>query len=223
MEFIAAGAPGVYTTATYDRRGFSRSSTVEGGMRTLSPPQGARDALAVMRALGFERAVFFGCSLGGVLALQVAAQAPESVVHAVAMEVPTTALLDDVDVLYDWLLGVGMFMQRFRGLRGDGAGEPPQELPENWGKFLEHELVVGSTFFPNLWRVKKSGVSVGLLRCDRSRGAFYWETVEKQQEILGCPMIDAPGNHVAYHSEINKFGPVLLDFLKMLDEKKKEE
>ncbi|MEQ1571957.1 MAG: alpha/beta hydrolase [Myxococcota bacterium] len=58
---------------TWDRRGFGRSRA---GPAPWSP---VADAVAVVDALGIERAVWMGCSMGGRLAIEVALAHPERV------------------------------------------------------------------------------------------------------------------------------------------------
>jgi len=223
---------GSFTAATFDRRQNSASQVAEN--KLLSPRQQAADALAVVRALGFDGAVVFGCSLGGVVALQFALDHPAAVEHVVAHEAPTLTLLPDAAERYDAILRVhsaarasgpaaamALFAGDFVGMDDPGLPRSYQPPPANWAQFLEFEFLVASTYVPNLWRLRRSGVSVGVLRGERSKDAFYARAAAAQQEILECPLAVVPGNHTAYDNETDRFAPALVDFLRLLDERKK--
>jgi pimeloyl-ACP methyl ester carboxylesterase len=64
-----------YRVVRFDARGYGRSPAAEPG-RAFSP---ARDALAVMDAVGMTTAALVGCSMGGSAAIDVALLAPERV------------------------------------------------------------------------------------------------------------------------------------------------
>jgi pimeloyl-ACP methyl ester carboxylesterase len=84
-----------YRVATYDRRGFSRS--------TLDGPQDkehrlATDADDVRRLLGHltdQPAIVFGSSSGAIVALEVMSRSPEGIQTVVAHEPPVVNLLPD--------------------------------------------------------------------------------------------------------------------------------
>lgn len=77
---------GRYRIIAYDHRGQGRSAVTPGGydMDTLTA-----DALALMDALGIERCHFAGLSMGGFVALRLAARHPERIRSLILME--TTA------------------------------------------------------------------------------------------------------------------------------------
>jgi len=87
-----------YTVITYDRRCNARST----GNRDapLDMAQQARDAVAVLRAAGHEKALVFGNSGGANIALQMAADHPGSIAFLAVHEAPAIGLLgDDQDTL----------------------------------------------------------------------------------------------------------------------------
>src|ERR1700710_944053 len=63
-----------YTVVAYDRRG--NAGSVVARPSPLSPVQSARDVVAIIKALGFNKASVFGTSSGGLIALQLAASYP---------------------------------------------------------------------------------------------------------------------------------------------------
>jgi 3-oxoadipate enol-lactonase len=64
------------TSIAYDARGHGGSDVTPG---TISVEELAQDAIAVMDAEGIERAMLCGLSLGGLTAMQVAAETPDRV------------------------------------------------------------------------------------------------------------------------------------------------
>ena len=85
-----------YTVVTYDRRGNSRS-LLRGGPATITMAQQSADAVAVLRACGFESAMIFGNSGGATIALDLAATHPQVIQTVVAHEPPVPQVLDHAD------------------------------------------------------------------------------------------------------------------------------
>jgi pimeloyl-ACP methyl ester carboxylesterase len=52
------------------------------------PPQEARDIVAVINALGFQKAIVFGNSLGGIRSFQFTIDHPEIIDHPICHETP---------------------------------------------------------------------------------------------------------------------------------------
>lgn len=224
---IMAALSDRFTCVTFDRRQMS-SSKVDVN-KLISPPQQARDILAVIRAVGFERSVIFGNSLGGVLALQFALDHPEVVEQLLVHEAPTFLLLPDASEVFEWVLHLVEVKQRDgykaaaaefqKCLIGyDDEGVPATTPPEveNVINFWDNEFYIISTYTPNLWRLKDIGTKVGLLRGVRSKDAKYARTTYEQEKILGCPRMDVPGHHQGYEVETAEFVPYLLKMLKIL-------
>ncbi len=74
----------------------------------MNPAQSARDILAIIRHLGFEKANIFGTSMGGVIAFQFGIQFPQHVEKLIAHEAPTMALLpgEEGTKWIDWCFSV---------------------------------------------------------------------------------------------------------------------
>jgi len=85
-----------YTVLAYDRRGNSRSP-LHHPPAPITIAEQSEDALAVLRASGFESARVFGNSGGATIALDLAARHPQVVEAVVAHEPPLPAVLPDSD------------------------------------------------------------------------------------------------------------------------------
>lgn len=216
-----------FTCVTFDRRQMSASKAVVN--KPLNPPQQARDILAIIKAVGFERSIIFGNSLGGVLAFQFAHDHPSAVAQLIVHEAPTLLLLPDASDVYEWLVhlmelkdadgceaAAAEFVTRFVGYDAEGVPATAPLEPENLRNFWENEFYVISTYTPNLWRIRENGTKVGLMRGVRSGDAFYARTTYEQEKILGCPRMDVPGHHQGYEVETEEFLPYFFDMLKLL-------
>jgi pimeloyl-ACP methyl ester carboxylesterase len=85
-----------FTVATYDRRGFSRSSLDGAQDYSHRLDTDADDARRLIGHIGDrESAIIFGTSSGAVIALHLAARRPEAVSRVVPYEPPTVRLLKD--------------------------------------------------------------------------------------------------------------------------------
>ncbi|KAH8179047.1 alpha/beta hydrolase fold domain-containing protein [Sarocladium implicatum] len=222
-----------FTVATFDRRQMSASQTPN--PKRMSPPQQARDMLAVMRAVGFEKATIFGSSGGGILAFQFALDFPQHAEHIIAHEAPTTLLLPDASVWYEMMIryleirdeegfeaAQAVFNKCLIGYDDEGVPQCSMQGRENLENAWKYEVQVFSSYLPNLWRIKEQGTSVGLMRGVRSRDAFYARTTYEQEKILGCLRMDVPGHHQGFEVEVDTFLPAFLDMLKQLEERRRE-
>ena len=82
-----------FTVVNYDRRCNSRST----GNRTIdmSISQQARDVATIISELGFGKAIVFGNSGGGIIALVFAASRPELITFLIVHEAPIIEILPD--------------------------------------------------------------------------------------------------------------------------------
>ncbi len=208
-----------YTVITYDRRSNGRSSGDVTG--SLDMAQSARDAGAVIRALGVERAHIFGNSGGAEIGLKLAEVMPEVVGTLIAHEPPVGAILPDGE---QWLgfvrrvhetyqtMGLypamGMFMGSLVGFDGpppaggDGPG-PDMDF------FMANEYVPFSTFVPDVDAIARNKVNVVTAAGRRSADAPYARTARLIAERLGCPYVEFPGNHLSFFSDPEPFAEAL--------------
>lgn len=117
----AALAPHARVT-TFDARGSGRSGRPR-DPRAYAPTEIAADAVAVLDAVGAERAVVVGNSFGGVLGLLLAALHPDRVA-ALVLVGPT------VDVVGDDTAPIGVAMRRFDTDLGPGE--------QGWARYNRH-------------------------------------------------------------------------------------
>ncbi|KAJ9136701.1 Acetyltransferase/esterase [Pleurostoma richardsiae] len=233
---IIAALSDRFTCCTFDRRQMS-ASKVKGTNKILSFPQQARDILAVIKALGFDKSILFCSSLGGIIGFQFAIDHPEAVNHLICHETPTVSLLDDASSLIDYVLGLlngyretgdivaasQGFALLFRGIYGDDLeeGVPPTAAPEPWNavNFWDNE-VISSFYVPDFRKIVARKVSIGVMNGESSRDAFYARAVYEQEKVLGCVRMLVPGHHQNFEVQVDKFVPALLQMLGKLEERR---
>ncbi|RDW57092.1 hypothetical protein BP6252_13838 [Coleophoma cylindrospora] len=221
-----------YTCCTFDRRGMS-SSTVDGPKKLLSPPNQARDIVAIIKALGFEKASIFANSLGGIFGFQLAVDHPEMIDHLICHETPTAMIIPDGSERFErilllqqayresGLLGASqLYSPKFPGYDDPGLEKPESPPTENLVNFFENEFLIGSIYNPDWRRVVGNGVSVGVLAGKRSGDSFFARSTVEQAEILGCLRMIVPGHHAGFEVEAEEFAPALTDMINRLEEKR---
>ena len=84
-----------FTVVCYDRRCNSRSS----GDRTkdMTVAQQARDAAAIIKAMGADKAIVYGSSGGAIIGLELAAAIPKAIDFLIVHEAPVIELLPETD------------------------------------------------------------------------------------------------------------------------------
>lgn len=218
-----------YTAATYDRRGYSNSPVEK--KTIFNPAQSARDVVAIIKALGFQKASIFGTSGGGIIALQLGVSYPEHVRYLVAHESPTTSLLPDTTI---WLDFCAQTYEKFKTHGGEAAirlfgskmvGMDPttpiaQTALDNAPFFFEYEYTIFMIYTPNIAKLRDNGVSMAVVAGEESKEAYYARTTTVQAEMLGCPKIMWPGAHTVYKIYPHEFVVALLDTLRQLGAKR---
>ncbi|KAK1973612.1 acetyltransferase/esterase [Colletotrichum cereale] len=223
-----------YTCATFDRRQMSASKAKVN--KRLNPPQQARDIRAIIQTLGFDKAILFGSSSGGILSFQFAIDFPDMVNHIISHEAPTFTLLPNASEVFEFLYDCldlyessglqaaqAQFGSRLIGYSDEGVPSPVSPEPSNPVNFWENEFTVLLGYLPSLYRIKKNKTSVGLMRGTRSRDAWYAQAVDEQEKILECPRLNVPGAHEGFQVELEAFLPYFLELLEALEEKRSQD
>ncbi|KAK3317478.1 Alpha/Beta hydrolase protein [Cercophora scortea] len=230
-NIITALAPN-FTCATFDRRQMSASQVPVN--KKLSPPQQARDIRAIILALGFDKAILFGSSSGGIFAFQFAHDFPEMVDHIISHEAAIISLLPDATELWEWFLhllevfetqgletAAAEFGAKLTGYDDEGIPKtvpPPKENPMN---FWENEFPTLLGYTPNLGRLRENRVSVGVMRGVRCKDAFFARAVEEQARVLGCPRMVVAGHHQGFEVETEEFLGGFREMLDFLEKKRR--
>ncbi|RFU34347.1 hypothetical protein B7463_g1990, partial [Scytalidium lignicola] len=230
---IIAALSEKFTCVTFDRRQMSASQVKVN--KKLNPPQQARDIRAVIRAVGFDKSILFGSSLGGILSFQFALDFPEMVVHMISHEAGIISLLPDASDMFEWFLhlmevyethGLDQVAAEFEvkliGYDDEGIPRTVPPEPENPRNFWGNEFPVLLGYVPNLWRLKENKTSIGVMRGVRCKEAFFARATVEQAKILDCPLAVVPGHHQGFEVETDEFVPYLLEMLDTLERKRTE-
>jgi pimeloyl-ACP methyl ester carboxylesterase len=216
-----------YTVVTFDRRAEGRS----GGDRNvdLDMAQMARDAAAVIRAMGAVSAVVFGNSAGANIGIKLAEDHPGLVQALIAHEPPVMAILPDahkelqlVRDVYATYLAQGapaamkQFAQSLVGFERPLVA-PGDQSRESFDHFMQHSYVNISTYKPDLDKIKRSGVRIVTAAGRASADAYYARTARVIADRLGCPYVEMSGHHLAFVAQPAVFAAELRLILRDLD------
>ena len=215
---------GHFRTLSWDQRGLGRS----GGAERYSLPLYASDLDALLGHLGIERAVIFGVSWGGVLALRFALDFPDRVA---ALVLDSTSSESNVRASENWYmrgelarlgeaaLGGREMQPAFDGHRTVAqtpeAPQVPQVRPEHLDSYVaqcraiaglrEHPLT------PDLGRITAPTLVVGGGK-DEVAGAAGSVIISRR--IPGARLEILPeAGHGTYHTAPDDYRALLLDFL----------
>lgn len=217
-----------YTVVRYDRRGNARST---GDVAVaLDMAQSARDAAAVIRAMGVEKAYIFGNSGGANIGLKLAEDMPEVITALVVHEPPIITMLPDAETWQSFMQkvhetyvsqGVQAAMQLFSSSLV-GFDAPPQApsagagARPNMNFFMAQEYLPISSYTPDLDAIARNQVTMVTAAGRRSGDAYYARAARLLAQRLGCPYVDVPGNHFAFMNDPMTFAAALREVLHKL-------
>jgi pimeloyl-ACP methyl ester carboxylesterase len=201
-----------FRVITYDRRANSRSTRNE--PQNFEVSQQARDALAVLHAVGEQSALIFGNSGGAVIALEIAKIRPQAVQLAIVHEAPTVRLLPDAHkwtrffaacyatafrfgphvAMLRFALSTGIPRSALRAVPHDVA----QRLSGNFDFFVKHEMVAFTNYKPDFDKLRSASIVASAGKWTLERKLFYGRTALVLADQVGCDMIPLPGNHLSY-------------------------
>jgi hypothetical protein len=207
-----------YTVVAYDRRGNSRST----GGGDLDMAQQARDAVAVIRAMGREEAYGFGNS-GGAEHRPEARHRPPRGDHRARRARGTDSEHPARRPALDGLHRRGARHIRRQGSRG-GAGAVqhlpgrhprpgrrpgPGDAMANGEFFMAHEYLPLGRYSPDFEAIRRNAVPVVTAAGHDSADAYYARTAPIQAELLGCRYTEFPGHHLSFILEPVDFAEAL--------------
>ena len=216
-----------YQVITYDRRGNSRSSR---NVTDFSVAQQARDAVAVLKAAGHEKAVVFGNSGGAIIALELAARFPEVVTGVIAHEPPLLAVEPDRKSLAmfrrigltarilgakagmaAFALSVGIPAAAYRSVPADFT----ERTAENQAFFVRHEMQAFVNHVPDLAALR-TPVVMAVGEHTRAANLYYARPAALLAERLRVPLVVFPGHHISYFDQPVEWTATLRETLRSL-------
>lgn len=181
-----------FMVVTYDRRCNSRSSGDR--ITDMSVAQQARDAGAIIKAMGADKAIVFGSSGGAIIGLELAAARPEVIDFLIAHEAGVIELLTEPNT------------EKWRSFHQDIFIKSQREgwqaaLPDFMASlikvfFFKHEYMNFIHYLPEIERIKNNNVSmVVAVGRDSGDDAYYVQASRALADKLGCATIEFPGHH----------------------------
>ena len=219
-----------FTVVTYDRRGNGRSP-VPPGWTTTSPEEQARDAAALLDALGVGPAAVFGTSSGGNYALCLTVRHPEAVRGTLLHEPGLYAVLDDFDAVRTPARTVIREAMRAGGLvaaveafwryvaGADGWDRLPPALRDRLraaaGTLLEVELGTYELYMPDDEALGAIATPLGLI-VSKEGPAFFAAIASRFGRRMDLDVGVVPGSHAAYHDHPHELADAIRSFLRKL-------
>jgi pimeloyl-ACP methyl ester carboxylesterase len=215
-----------FKVITYDRRG--------GGRSTLNNPdhfsvaQQSHDAIAVLHAAGESEAFICGNSSGAVIALDLAARQPQSVVAVVAHEPPLARIHPDAVKWQSYFRSVEAMAHRFgptvamlkfsfgivvdmsflgaiRAIRATREAEAMSaerrlDREKVIDFFLHREMIAVTNYLPDLDALRAISDRVFPAAGQKSlaKKRFYAEVAPILAERIGSELVMFPGHHASF-------------------------
>ena len=198
-----------FTVVSYDRRCNSRSSGDRSADMTVA--QQARDAAAIIKAMGVENAIVLGRSGGAIISLELAAIKPKLIDFLIVHEAPVIELLPESDAqrwrtfveeIYTksqhegWQAAQTEFMASL--INVPDTSYPPdlnERLSGNVDFFFKHEFRAFFRYLPNIERIRNNNVNMVTAVGRDSDDAYYVQTTRVLAAKLGCENVEFPGHH----------------------------
>ncbi len=223
-----------YTVITHDPRG-NAGSPMDDPTAPSTPDERADDIVAMLDAIGAERADVFGSSGGAVSGLALVTRHPHRVRTLVAHEPPLLTILPDADeqmAMTDDIVatfrrdGVEAAMAKFMAQAGFDAGEPGPEAQDpavagepEWQP-TEQDLadsarmfgmdILGTTRYrPDVAALTARPGQVVLGIGADSGPLLTYRTTAALADLLGTRMVEFPGDHGGFLPEPVAFAEAL--------------
>ena len=197
-----------FTVITYDRRGNSRSTGRTG--QPMRIDEQADDAKAVIDALAGEKALIFGSSLGGLIALELATRHPDALTALIVHEPPAVGVLPDHEEQRAFLNSIHAIyraegpeaagMKFALSFPGEGTYHWPAPLMERFGgnvDFLfqtEWNSIV--EYQPKLDALKSAPFPIVMSAGSADRGRYFARSSAVIAQKIGAEWVEFPGIHL---------------------------
>lgn len=221
-----------YQVITYDRRGNSRSTRNEPINFEVS--REARDAVAVLRAVGHESAYVFGNSSGAIFALEMARSHAQAIKAVVVHEPPTVRVLPDSRKWQKFFANVyrmafkygeqlAIFKFNFSlSIPFSAFKSVPKGFQKRVSKFknnsyfLMHEMLPVANYMPDIEKIKENEVKIIMAAgsITLAKGSYYGRSAPILAQMLGCKMVLFPGHHISYLDMSQEWAETLRKVLK---------
>jgi pimeloyl-ACP methyl ester carboxylesterase len=217
-----------FTVVSYDRRCNSRSSGDRDADMTIS--QQARDAVSIIKEMGFDKAIVVGRSGGAIIGLELAATRPELIDFLIAHEAPVIEVLPEpkaqrwrtfADEIYaksqreGWQAAQTEFMASL--INVPDKPYPPvlnERLSGNVDFFFKHEFKGFFKYLPNVESIRNHNVKMVTATGRDSDDAYYVQATRALAARLRCDNVEFPGHHDVSFWMPEEFANAIMSTLK---------
>jgi pimeloyl-ACP methyl ester carboxylesterase len=177
----------------------------------MTVAQQARDAAAIIKAMGAGKAIVFGSSGGAIIALELAAAIPKAIDFLIVHEAPVIELLPETDAewwrsfVHDiytksqqdgWQAALYDFMASL--INVPDVPYPPDlnaRVEDDSEFFFKHELKAFAGYLPDIESIRNNNISMVVAVGRDSDNAYYVQASNVLAVKLGCKNIEFPGHH----------------------------
>jgi pimeloyl-ACP methyl ester carboxylesterase len=221
---LTARLADLYTVVSYDRRGYSRSELDDPGEQ-IGIARHGDDLRLLIEAVGPEPVAVFGTSFGALIALDLAASAPERVRTMVVHEPPLGQLLPDdqrqqFNVKLDDKPDAGAALAAIaasvgvkRGLDAGGGGTRPEVRQGDIELFIRRDAPAIGDYRLDLGRLDAVAGRLIVTGSEAGRDFYPYQCARRLAEAAGAPFVELPGNHAGMIQHPGEFATVLAGLL----------
>jgi pimeloyl-ACP methyl ester carboxylesterase len=229
LEPLASRLAEDFTVVTYDRRGYSRSQLDDphnpAGGELSGIQRHADDARQLIAARGGRPVSVFGTSFGALIALELAATAPDAVGPVVVHEPPLGQVLaGDERPPFDLNLGsepdagaaldaIAASVGVSRG-RGSGGAAPD---PADVELFVRRDVPAIGGYRLDLGRLRPVAGRLVVTGSEGSRDYYPYQCARRLAGQLGTPLLELPGDHAGMIRHPAEFATRLRSLLRPPD------
>jgi pimeloyl-ACP methyl ester carboxylesterase len=238
---LADSLAGTCTVITYDRRGYSRSH-LEDPAERATIARHSDDLRRLIAHLGTGPAAVFGTSFGALIALDLAATAPDAISTLIVHEPPLGQVLASAerqpfDVNLDTepdaaaaLNAIAASIGVKRGLTGDGPASGPADgmtggpasgtlggsgaRPGDVELFIRRDVPAIGDYHLDLSRLDAMAGRIIVTASEEGRRFYPYQCAQRLAEYLGTRLVELPGNHAGMIRQPAEFADRLRGLLR---------
>ena len=196
----------------------------------MTVAQQVRDATAIIKAMGVDKAIVFGSSGGAIIGLELATAKPEVIDFLIVHEAPVIDLLPAGNAekwrsfhynIYmksqreGWEAALVDFMASLIG--APDIPYPPDldgRVSEKMDFFFKHEYKAFIQYIPNVKRIRENKVNMVAAVGRDSNDAYYVQSTRALASKLHCECIEFPGQHDVSFYMPEEFAKTVLSTIK---------
>jgi pimeloyl-ACP methyl ester carboxylesterase len=220
-----------YSVVSYDRRGYSRSYAADPADRAHPADPGvitrhADDARRLIADLGPDPVTVFGTSFGALIALELAAFAPDAISTLIVHEPPLGQLLaggqrQPFDLNLDFekdaasaLDAIAASVGVTRGRAANGPASRPGTRPADIELFIRRDVPAVGRYHLDLDRLHPLSGRIIVTASQDSHGFYPYQCAQQLARQLSTALTELPGHHAGMIQHPDQFAAQLRHLLR---------